>query len=815
MPGPAPPPRIRRLAGLNNGRNGTIKPISRTSRNDSACGCGNPSFEVIDGAKICLNCGTQVSENNIVAEVTFGETSSGAAAVDGVRVGEDQRHGNSFNRNAQRMGMGGSGRSDSELNGREAMRVFTGKLPISQKTVDEALHLWKLAARDGFTKGRRAEEVGGACLYGACRRDKENTVLLMDLAEVIAVNVFSLGDTYKELAKKLYLDVHAKLHQIEVEPLILKYALKLEFGDKTRQVAEDAVKIIRRMKRDWIVTGRHPAGLCGACIILAARMNNFRRTVREVVFVVKVADLTISKRLEEFKRTRSSFLTIGEFREVGNRIKMQHDPPAIYEAKERARKLLEKKRRRQVREQEKNNPDNPIEIQDDLSRQSSLAPSPAPEQHLSFAQQEALYQQQQQDAAAAAPAAKKQKTNRKKATPIAATPKEPRRDADGFAIPDLPIDPALLAAANAAAEEIAAEDMIAQPDGADGVDGVASAKKVKRKAGRPRKDGKEKEATPIPTPLTQEELLEEDELQDEIENFLSNDECISRSKTDIEREKMEQRSVTLAEQQRAITSAAHAQRAQDEGRRYYTVPDSEIIGEDEFADDPEVQNALLTEAQVKVKEMIWVAHNEDWLRAQQTKQLQRALDEAQGKTKDKIRRRKRSRMGDLTVLEGGEPVDSPAEANRRMLEKRAPKQFSQRINYAALGKIYNRGTPTPSEGGTPAPESEAGSVAPATTDAADATLPSPLMTQQPPADNPVNQHQEDEDEDEDDPNDFWDENEETEKAAEVPEEDEDTTNAYNAALSGNFDGSYGGESEGYESPYAPDHGGDDFGFESD
>jgi transcription factor IIIB 90 kDa subunit len=47
--------------------------------------------------------------------------------------------------------------------------------------------------------------------------------------------------------------------------------------------------------------GRRPAGICGAALLLAARMNNFRRSVEEIVQVVKIADTTLKKRLDEFK----------------------------------------------------------------------------------------------------------------------------------------------------------------------------------------------------------------------------------------------------------------------------------------------------------------------------------------------------------------------------------------------------------------------------------------------------------------------------------------------------------------------------------
>ncbi|KAL1301904.1 hypothetical protein AAFC00_006083 [Neodothiora populina] len=796
------PPRRQRLAGLNSGRDGSLKPLSRPGRHDSACGCDKPTFEIVDSSKICMNCGTEISQSNIVAEVTFGESASGAATIDGALVGEDATHANTLGHTARRLGASTRTREDNEQNGREAIRVFTGRIPIAQNVVDQAIHLWRLAAKDGFTQGRRAEEVAGACLYAACRRDKHNTVLLMDLAEIITINVFALGDTYRALAKKLYLEVKGQSQLVEVEPLILKYASKLEFGAATRQVAEDAVKIIRRMKRDWIVTGRHPAGLCGACIILAARMNNFRRSVREVVFVVKVADLTIAKRLEEFKRTRSSFLTVDEFRKVGNRIKVQHDPPSVYEAKERARKLLEKKRKRMEYMQSKENSVDLTSVA--TSRQSSLTPSSVAEDR----QPSQSLEVQDGNVDAAAPAPKRRKTNA-----VAPSSRPPRRDRDGFVIPEPPIDPLLLAAANAAAEEIANEGHN------ESIDSNTDAPvKEKRKPGRPRKD-KKAEATPTPIPLSEEDLLAEEELEGEIEEILRNDECISKSKDDIEREKLEERARLLAEQQRAMSAAIVAHRAETQGRSRYVIPDTEIIGEDEFADDPEVQNALLTEEQVRVKEKIWVAHNEDWLRAQQTKQLKRALDDAEGKNKDKGKRKKRGRMGDGSVLEGGTPVESPADANRRMLEKRAPKQFSQRINYAALTAIYNRGTP--SEAGTPAPESRAGSVAPSEGGPPLQTdLPTPPATQLPAAIDPHTSTKAPQPENadvDDDPDDYWPDAEESGKPDEDAEEEDDEAD-YNAALAGvnpygSDAGGYESDAGGYEEEYASDQGGDDQGFE--
>lgn len=645
--GPRAP--VRRAKGLAKGNEQrAFTPVPKPVRNVKSC-CDKPEFDFSDNQKVCINCGTQISESNIVAEVTFGETSTGAATVQGGYVGENARYAKNVGAAAsRRIGTQYQSREETEQNGRRELRALCPQLHVAQNVEDVAVNLWKLAAMHNFIQGRRTAEVAGVCLYAACRRDRHNTVLLMDISDALHVNVFRLGDIYKELNKTLYLEVHSHIQPIvEVEPLLYKYANELEFGEKTRQVAEDAARIVKRMKRDWMVTGRHPAGLCGACIILAARMNNFRRTVREVVYVVKVADMTITSRLAEFKQTRSSTMTVTDFRSKAMHLKVQHDPPSVQAAALRQQKLartLTKRNERKLNRLSVDLTDGDSEASQ--SRASSVAVSPSPEPHKNERP------------------SKRQRTDRGTASP---SPAQNRVDADGFAIPAPPSEKA--------------------------------------------KPGEPKKAAKAVVPLTDQDFVQENELQDEIEELLQDPECVS-SRNETEREKLEARAREVATQQRAATLLME----QSQGRTRPSVSDAVEIGEDEFADDPEVQHALLSDDQVKVKEKIWVAHNEDWLRAQQAKQLKRAMDEAEGRTGEKRNhggggRRKRSRLGDGTVLtDGGTPVASPMDAATRMIEKRAPnKIFSRNIDYAALNRVM--GTKEPDAAATPDAESRDVSVA--------------------------------------------------------------------------------------------------------
>ncbi|OWF45446.1 Transcription factor IIIB 90 kDa subunit [Mizuhopecten yessoensis] len=115
---------------------------------------------------------------------------------------------------------------------------------------------------------------------------------------------------------------------------IQRFAHKLEFEDKTHDVSMIALRLVQRMKRDWMHTGRRPSGLCGAALLVAARMSNFNRSVKDIIKVVKVCDTTIRKRLAEFQDTPSSQLTIEEFQNID--LEAEHDPPSFTEGKKRA-----------------------------------------------------------------------------------------------------------------------------------------------------------------------------------------------------------------------------------------------------------------------------------------------------------------------------------------------------------------------------------------------------------------------------------------------------------------------------------------------
>ncbi|XP_061037369.1 transcription factor IIIB 90 kDa subunit isoform X4 [Eubalaena glacialis] len=112
-----------------------------------------------------------------------------------------------------------------------------------------------------------------------------------------------------------------------------------------------ALRLLQRMKRDWMHTGRRPSGLCGAALLVAARMHDFRRTVKEVISVVKVCESTLRKRLTEFEDTPTSQLTVDEFMKVD--LEEECDPPSYTAGQRKLRmKQLEQVLSKQLEEVE-------------------------------------------------------------------------------------------------------------------------------------------------------------------------------------------------------------------------------------------------------------------------------------------------------------------------------------------------------------------------------------------------------------------------------------------------------------------------------
>lgn len=201
------------------------------------------------------------------------------------------------------------------------IQQVAGQLHLTSHFVDAAHRLYILAVHHHFTQGRRTAHVVAACLYIVCRREK-SPHLLIDFAEALQANLYTLGACFLKFTRMLMLN----LPIIDPSLYIHRFAARMELGESTHTVSMTALRLVARMKRDWIQTGRRPAGICGACLLIASRVHGFRRTRQEIMHIVRVTDITLRNRLAEFENTPASLLSAEEFDKLDNL--EEADPPS-------------------------------------------------------------------------------------------------------------------------------------------------------------------------------------------------------------------------------------------------------------------------------------------------------------------------------------------------------------------------------------------------------------------------------------------------------------------------------------------------------
>ncbi|KAK8814288.1 hypothetical protein WA158_008150 [Blastocystis sp. Blastoise] len=267
------------------------------------CGGTNIDTGTSGGTLTCIDCGTVLDENDIISSVEFSEGTGGSSNVVGTFVGP----GSNF-----------SFSSGSRYNFKESREITIngGKRTIAQyaaamnlqSCVESAQKLFELAVQHQFTQGRRASYVCACCLYVVCRWEN-SPIMLIDFSDFLQCDIFSLGSVFVKLNNTLGL----KVKPIDPSLYLHRFAAKMDLGDQTAAVTLTALRLTKRMQRDWIVRGRRPLGIIAASLLLAARMHGFERTKKQILSMVKICDSTINKRLAEFSNTVAGNLSIEEF----------------------------------------------------------------------------------------------------------------------------------------------------------------------------------------------------------------------------------------------------------------------------------------------------------------------------------------------------------------------------------------------------------------------------------------------------------------------------------------------------------------------
>ncbi|XP_074108064.1 transcription factor IIIB 90 kDa subunit-like [Cotesia typhae] len=308
------------------------------------CGCTELDTDPSRGDTVCTGCGLVTEDQMLVNEVEFTQTASGQSEAVGQFLGSDMR--------APRVGQlhGQSSRELTVYRARKDIAHLCKQLSMSDHQVELATNFYKQVLHRNLTRGRKQILTYAGCIYLTCRIEK-TPHLLIDISDITQIDVYELGRTYLQFVKALYLENSVDgaisidsddggnecIKAVDPCLYVMRFAEKLEFGTEKMKVAKTALRLVARMKKDNIHTGRRPSGICGAALLIAARMHDFSRTVGDIIKVVKIHESTLRKRLLEFGDTSASALTLDDFESID--FAEEEDPP-VFKAPRKAEESL-------------------------------------------------------------------------------------------------------------------------------------------------------------------------------------------------------------------------------------------------------------------------------------------------------------------------------------------------------------------------------------------------------------------------------------------------------------------------------------------
>ena len=289
------------------------------------CGSREIEQQEASGASVCMDCGVVVEENAIVSAVEFAEGAGGSTTMIGQFVSATSSKaftgGGSGSMRGGRFGFSRDSRETTLANGRRRILEIGSRLRLGGHFVDAAHRLFTIAVEKNFIQGRRTTHVVAACLYIVCRQEKSQHMLI-DFSDALQVNVYTLGTCFLKFRRLLGL----KLELIDPALYVYRFAAHLELDELANTVSLTALRLVARMKRDWIVAGRRPAGICAAALLIASRAHGFSKHHQDVTRILRVCGMTVTNRVREFELTPAASLTLGQFHDID--LEGEADPPA-------------------------------------------------------------------------------------------------------------------------------------------------------------------------------------------------------------------------------------------------------------------------------------------------------------------------------------------------------------------------------------------------------------------------------------------------------------------------------------------------------
>lgn len=270
------------------------------------CSSADIHTDGTSGPAYCGDCGMVQEDDFVVSTLQFNSTGNKSTLcgkmvnIDNTNIGTKFTDPNHYIRNT--------------------IISICSKLTLGNEHVECAFRWYKLCLQHSISKGKSILYTLSACIYISCRQEG-TPHLLIDFSNELRIDMFRIGRAFLKLRSFLSFDVPL------ADPSLYMHRFVSHLNFKNRLILDYSIRLVFRMKKDWISTGRRPNNTCGAALLIASRIHGEPRTLYEIAAAVRASPGVIAKRLAEIAETESANLGIEEFKGVW--LDCEEDPPIM------------------------------------------------------------------------------------------------------------------------------------------------------------------------------------------------------------------------------------------------------------------------------------------------------------------------------------------------------------------------------------------------------------------------------------------------------------------------------------------------------
>jgi transcription initiation factor TFIIB len=280
--------------------------------------CNQPSIESRDGNNVCLNCG-------VIFERTFVGNERRAYTIEEIQnrrrteprwrdfgprtmlpTTKTDSKGKSIGPKEQALfsrlsKIQNSLISSIERNFWEAkpkLKMLTSKLNIPEYISETAWKIYSLVAKKKLTMGRSINGFIAGALYAAIR--VHHFPRLLD--EVCEASLTPRRTVHRSLAmiiREVLPELRLAYQPITAEKLVFRFGNELSLPITIQKVAINM--LIQASKNGLKRTGKDPKGLAAACIYIAAKDGDMRKTQSKVADIAKITEVTLRSRAKQIR----------------------------------------------------------------------------------------------------------------------------------------------------------------------------------------------------------------------------------------------------------------------------------------------------------------------------------------------------------------------------------------------------------------------------------------------------------------------------------------------------------------------------------